>query len=98
MGTIVNTHYAKTHLSGLLASVEAGEEVVIARNGKPIAKLIPASKPNGRREPGGWPIHIPNSFSEPLSAEEMDEIETGHPGDPLRIWIEKQSLNKPPRP
>ena len=37
----VNTHEAKTHLSKLLARVEAGEEIVIARSGKVIARLIP---------------------------------------------------------
>lgn len=36
----VNVHEAKTHLSTLLASVEAGEEVVIARSGRPVARLI----------------------------------------------------------
>ncbi len=43
MVTTVNTHEAKTHLSRLLAQVESGEEVVIARAGKPIAKLVPAN-------------------------------------------------------
>jgi len=38
---IVNTHAAKTHLSRLLERVEAGEEIVIGRAGKPIAKLVP---------------------------------------------------------
>lgn len=41
MATMVNTHEAKTHLSRLLARVEAGEEIVIARDGKAIAKLVP---------------------------------------------------------
>ena len=36
----VNVHEAKTHLSRLLLQVEAGEEVVIARNGKPVARLV----------------------------------------------------------
>ena len=36
----VNVHEAKTHLSRLLARVEAGEEVTIARNGKPVARLV----------------------------------------------------------
>ena len=35
-----NVHEAKTHLSKLLAKVEAGEEVIIARNGKPVARLV----------------------------------------------------------
>jgi prevent-host-death family protein len=49
--TTVNVHEAKTHLSRLLERVEAGEEIVIARNGKPIARLGPlaAAEP---RQPG----------------------------------------------
>ena len=42
MGT-VNVHEAKTHLSRLLAEVEAGQEVTIARNGKPVARLVPCT-------------------------------------------------------
>ncbi|MGA2760091.1 MAG: type II toxin-antitoxin system prevent-host-death family antitoxin [Candidatus Cybelea sp.] len=38
----VNVHEAKTHFSALLARVEAGEEVVIAKAGRPIARLVPA--------------------------------------------------------
>ena len=50
--TIVNVHEAKTHLSRLLERVEAGEEIVIARAGKPIARLlaiqpVPAIRPLG---------------------------------------------------
>ena len=51
----VNVHEAKTHLSRLLERVEAGEEVVIARAGKPVARLVaaePERKP--RRELGFW--------------------------------------------
>jgi len=47
----VNVHEAKTTLSGLLAEVEEGEEVVIARNGKPVAKLTRVD-PQPSREPG----------------------------------------------
>lgn len=39
--TQVSVHEAKTHLSRLLHDVECGEEVIIARNGKPIAKIVP---------------------------------------------------------
>ena len=46
----VNVHEAKTHLSRMLERVAAGEEIVIAKNGKPVAKLVPfADKP---RRPG----------------------------------------------
>ena len=47
----VSVREAKTHLSRLLRRVESGEEVVIARSGKPVAKLVPAS-PVRRREMG----------------------------------------------
>lgn len=46
---MVNVHEAKTNLSKLLARVEAGEEIVIARAGQPIAKLVPnAPRPRAR--------------------------------------------------
>ncbi|MCL2787160.1 MAG: type II toxin-antitoxin system prevent-host-death family antitoxin [Micrococcales bacterium] len=44
----VNTHEAKTHLSTLLAQVEAGEEIVLARRGHPVARLVPL---DGRDRP-----------------------------------------------
>ena len=47
---IVNVHEAKTKLSSLLAEIEEGEKVLICRNGKPIADLIPHRKAN-RLEP-----------------------------------------------
>jgi len=46
---VVNVHEAKTHLSRLLARVEAGEEVVIARAGKPVARLVPIEQLAPRR-------------------------------------------------
>ena len=49
----VNVHEAKTNLSRLLARVEAGEEVVIARNGKPVARLERVQQ-RGLRQPGRW--------------------------------------------
>lgn len=44
----VNVHEAKTHLSKLLERVEAGEEVVIARAGRPVARLIPFARAGKR--------------------------------------------------
>lgn len=40
----VDIHHAKTHHSRLLDRVAAGEEIIIARNGKPVAKLVPVSR------------------------------------------------------
>ncbi len=50
----VNVYDAKTHLSKLLERVEAGEEIVIARNGRPVARLVPAQRRREPRVPGGW--------------------------------------------
>jgi prevent-host-death family protein len=52
--TSVNVHEAKTQLSRLLERVEQGEEIVIARAGKPVAKLIPYAGTKEPRKPGGW--------------------------------------------
>lgn len=49
-----NIHEAKTHLSKLLERVENGEEVIIARAGKPIAKLVPVTPAKLPRVPGIW--------------------------------------------
>ena len=50
----VNIHEAKTHLSRLVEKVEAGEEIVIARAGRPVARLVPYRKSTRPRVPGRW--------------------------------------------
>src|SRR6266516_6444900 len=51
----VNVYEAKTHLSQLLDRAAAGEEIVIARAGRPVARLVPlADSPSRQRSPGGW--------------------------------------------
>lgn len=54
MTDAVNIHEAKTHLSRLVERVEAGEEVVIARAGRPVARLVPYRAAGRRRRPGLW--------------------------------------------
>jgi len=52
---VTNIHEAKTHLSRLLERVAEGEEIVIAKAGKPIAKLVPYSASKSpKRKPGAW--------------------------------------------
>jgi prevent-host-death family protein len=68
--TEVNVHEAKTHLSRLLARVAAGEEILISRAGRPIARLVPARRPPAPRRAGrfvgkGW---IADDFNAPLPA------------------------------
>jgi prevent-host-death family protein len=50
----VNIHEAKTHLSRLIERVEAGEEVTLARAGRPVAKLVPFRHRSERRPLGLW--------------------------------------------
>ena len=50
----VNIHQAKTHLSRLVERVEAGEEIVIARAGRPVARLVPFGTRTRHRQPGLW--------------------------------------------
>lgn len=53
MATTVNIHEAKTHFSKLLAQVSAGEEIIIAKAGKPVARLAPIEpKVAKKRVPG----------------------------------------------
>lgn len=73
----VTVHEAKTHLSKLLARVERGEEVIIARNRRAIAKLVPL--PSARRKPGRLrgKIRIGKDFDAPLP----QEIESAFRGE-----------------
>ncbi len=64
----VSVHEAKTHLSRLLQQVEAGEEVVIARGGRPVARLVPVARARAR-EPGRLKdsITVADDFEAPLN-------------------------------
>ncbi|MDE0406668.1 MAG: type II toxin-antitoxin system prevent-host-death family antitoxin [Alphaproteobacteria bacterium] len=69
---VVNVHRAKTELSRLLARVEAGEDVVIARRGEPVARLV-ACRARSRRQPDvlKGKIVVPDTFFDPLPEEEL---------------------------
>jgi prevent-host-death family protein len=72
----VNVHEAKTQLSKLLARVERGQEVVIARDGEPVAKLVPFPKPGKQRlRVGDWKgrLWIAPDFDAPLSERELED-------------------------
>ena len=64
----VNIHEAKTHLSRLLERVATGEEIITAKAGKPMAKLMPLSEPLNDRVPGldKGGFQIPDDFNAPL--------------------------------
>ena len=69
----VKIHEAKTQLSRLIASVEAGEEVTILRGDTPVAKLVPIPKNLEPRKPGRLKdlIVMDDSFFDPLPEEEL---------------------------
>jgi len=64
----VNVHEAKTHLSRYLERVAAGEEIIISKAGKPMAKLVPLTKPQTDRVAGldKGLIQVPDDFDAPL--------------------------------
>ncbi len=77
----VNIHAAKTHLSRLIDAVIEGEEIVIARSGRPVARLVPLqqeAKP-GQRQLGilGGKLKVPDDFDAPLSEEILRDFEGG---------------------
>ncbi|MBW1698117.1 MAG: type II toxin-antitoxin system Phd/YefM family antitoxin [Deltaproteobacteria bacterium] len=68
---VYNLYEAKTHLSQLVDRAAKGEEIVIAKAGVPLAKLISVAQQKGKRKPGGWEgkIRIADDFDAPLPAE-----------------------------
>ncbi len=75
----INIHEAKTHLSKLLQRVVAGEEIVIAKAGKPLAKIVPIEQRKSTRKPGSakGQVWMAPDFNAPLPAEILDAFE-GH--------------------
>jgi prevent-host-death family protein len=75
--TMVNTHEAKTQLSRLLKRVAAGEEIVIARAGRPLARLVPCEPQAEARVPGSARglFRVPDDFDAPLSDELLELFE-----------------------
>lgn len=74
-GSVVNVHEAKTHLSRILKRVEMGEEIVFARGGKPVAKLVPLEPPRPKlRVFGGdeGQVWIADDFDAPLPDDLLD--------------------------
>lgn len=73
----VNIHEAKTHLSRLLEQVAGGEEVVIAKAGKAIARLVPLEAAPKKRQLGllKGKLNVPDDFDAPMTDEELSLFE-----------------------
>jgi prevent-host-death family protein len=72
MSTTVNVHEAKTHLSRLLERAHAGEEIILAKAGKPYARLMPLAAEASGRQPGRIKGKVEVAFFEPLPEAELD--------------------------
>jgi prevent-host-death family protein len=75
----VNIHAAKTHLSRLVEEAAAGEEIVIAKAGKPLARLCPLAQVPKKRVLGRLrgKLIVPDDFDAPLPDEILDLFEKG---------------------
>ena len=75
---LVNIHEAKTHLSRLLIRVSAGEEIIIAKAGKPLARLLPWRESEKNRVPGldKGSFIVPDDFDDPLPPEIIQAFES----------------------
>ena len=86
MKTVVNVHAAKTGFSRLLDRAEAGEEIVIARGNKPVARLVPLRGGRAARAPGllKGRVHIAEDFDAPLPPHVLSSFELGAIEPPVR--------------
>ena len=75
MSLTVNVHEAKTHFSRLLEQAHAGQEIVLAKAGKPYARLMPLAPSTGKRKPGRLSGQLDASFFDALPAAELDAWE-----------------------
>ena len=87
---VVNVHQAKTHLSRLIDEAHAGETIVLAKAGKPWARLMPLQPPAPQRIPGRLRsrghLSQPNALLEPMNPNELEAWESSPllPGAPQR--------------
>jgi prevent-host-death family protein len=68
---VINLYEAKSRFSALVERAAAGEEIIIAKAGRPRARLVPFSTAQQPREPGGWEgrVWIADDFDDPLPPE-----------------------------
>jgi antitoxin (DNA-binding transcriptional repressor) of toxin-antitoxin stability system len=70
---VITVHHAKTNLSRLIKKAAAGEEIIIARGDKPVARLVAIGAVKGTRQPGvlKGKLRVGPEFFEPLPPEEL---------------------------
>ena len=77
MAKHINIYEAKTRLSELVDRAESGEEIVIAKAGRPVARLVPLRHVREERAPGRWRgrIRIADDFDAPLSPDVLGQMD-----------------------
>jgi prevent-host-death family protein len=75
MTLIVNVHEAKTNFSKLLEQAHQGQEVIVAKAGRPYARLMPLADATPVRRPGRLAGRVDDAFFEPLPDDELDAWE-----------------------
>lgn len=75
--SVVTIHQAKTNLSRLIQEACGGEDIIIARGSKPVARLVPLESAKGKRKPGSLKgkLQVGPEFSEPLPLDELSRWE-----------------------
>lgn len=75
--SVVTIHQAKTNLSRLIQKASGGEEIIISRGSKPVARLVPFGETKGKRQPGSLKgkLFVGREFFEPLPADELSAWE-----------------------
>jgi prevent-host-death family protein len=76
MPIVINVQEAKTHLSRLLDQAHAGQEIILAKGGKPYARLVPLERQPARRQPGRLVGRVEASFFDALPDEELSAWES----------------------
>ena len=71
MAIMINVHEAKTRFSQLLEQAHAGQEIILAKAGKPYARMVPLSNTLPKRQPGRLKMHIEDAFFDPLPESEL---------------------------
>lgn len=77
MSTVINIHEAKTHLSRIVDEVAGGAEVIIAKAGKPMARLMPIAARARKKKLGllKGKIKVPDDFNAPVDDETLAQFE-----------------------
>ncbi len=73
---LINVHDAKTHFSKLLEQAHAGQEIILAKAGKPYARLVPLAPVVPKRQRGPVKAIVDDAFFDPLPATELDARES----------------------